>query len=63
VGAKRLSLREPGKIVEIIDMEVMKMATAKIEEHQREIVRAENSHRTAIVDTDDGADDKGKEIN
>jgi integrase len=47
----------------IVDMEVLKTATAKIEEHQREIVRAENNHRTAIVSTETGADDKGKQIN
>jgi hypothetical protein len=28
----------------IIDMAVVKTAAAKIEEHQREIVKAENSH-------------------
>jgi len=41
-------------------MEVLKTATAKIEEHQREIVKAEtdNNHRTAIVGTKVGADDK-----
>jgi hypothetical protein len=47
----------------IIDMEVMKTATAKIEEHQREVVKAENSHRTATVNSKDGSDDKGKRIN
>ncbi|MGB8115923.1 MAG: tyrosine-type recombinase/integrase, partial [Candidatus Sulfotelmatobacter sp.] len=47
----------------IVDMEVLKTATNKIEEHQRKIVEAENSHRTAIVSTDAGADDKGKPIN
>lgn len=47
----------------IVDMEVLKTATAKIEEHQREIVQAENKHRTAIVSTETGADDKGKQIN
>ena len=51
----------------IIDMEVMKTATAKIEEHQREVVKAENSHRTAAVGTEDragdGSGDKGKGIN
>ena len=47
----------------IVDMEVLKTATTKIEEHQRKIVEAENSHRTAIVSTKDGADDKGKRIN
>lgn len=39
----------------IVDMEVLKTATTKIEEHQRKIVEAENSHRTAIVGTEDGA--------
>jgi len=38
----------------IIDMEVMKAASAKIEEHQREVVKAENSHRTATVSSKDG---------
>ena len=47
----------------IVDMEVLKSATAKIEKHQREIVQAENNHRTAIVGTEIGADDKGKPIN
>jgi len=47
----------------IVDMEVLKTATAKIEEHQREIVQAENNHRTAIVSTETGADDKAKQIN
>jgi integrase len=47
----------------IVDMEVLKTATAKIEEHQREIVQAENNHRTAIVSTETGADDKEKPIN
>lgn len=47
----------------IVDMEVLKTATTKIEEHQRKIVEAENSHRTTIVGTKDGADDKGKGIN
>ena len=47
----------------IVDMEVLKTATAKIEEDQREIVQAENNHRTAIVSTETGADDKGKQIN
>jgi hypothetical protein len=44
-------------------MEVLKTATNKIEEHHREIVEAENSHRTAIVGTKDVAGDKGNEIN
>lgn len=47
----------------IVDMEVLKTATTKIEEHQRDIVQAENNHRTAIVGTKDGSDDKGKPIN
>jgi integrase len=47
----------------IIDMEVMKTATAKIEEHQREVVKAENSHRTATVGTKNGADDNGTKVN
>jgi integrase len=47
----------------IIDMEVVKTATAKIEEHQREIVKAENSHRTATVSTKNGANDKTDPVN
>jgi hypothetical protein len=47
----------------IIDMEVMKTATAKIEEHQREVVKAENSHRTATVSAKSGADDNGTKVN
>jgi integrase len=47
----------------IVDMVVLKTATTKIEEHQRDIVQAENNHRTAIVGTKDGADDKPKPIN
>ena len=47
----------------IVDMEVLKTATTKIEEHQRKIVEAENRHRTAIVGIKDGAGDKGKRIN
>jgi integrase len=50
----------------IIDMEVVKAATAKIDQHQREIVEAEDSHRTATVrtkDTKDGADDKTNRLN
>jgi hypothetical protein len=47
----------------IVDMEVLKAATTKIEEHQREIVQAENNHRTAIVSTKDGADDKTDPVN
>jgi integrase len=47
----------------IVDMEVLKAATTKIEEHQREIVQAENSHRTAIGSPKDGADDKTDPLN
>jgi integrase len=47
----------------IVDMEVLKTATTKIEEHQREIVQAENNHRTAIVGTKGGADDKTDPVN
>jgi hypothetical protein len=47
----------------IVDMEVLKAATAKIEEHQREIVNAENSHRTASVRTESGVDDKTDPVN
>ena len=36
-------------------MEVMKTATAKIEEHQRAVVKAENSHRTATVNSEFGS--------
>jgi integrase len=46
----------------IINMEVLNEATAKIEEHQRGI-KPENSQRTTTVSTERGADDKGKEIN
>ena len=47
----------------IIEMEVMKAATAKIEEHQREVVKAENSHRTATVSSKDGAGDNTGKVN
>jgi len=47
----------------IVDMEVLKTATSKIEEHHREIVEAENNHRTAIVGTKGGADDKTDPVN
>jgi integrase len=47
----------------IVDMEVLKTATTKIEEHQRKIVEAENNHRTAIGSTKDGADDKTDPVN
>jgi len=46
----------------IIDMEVLKEATAKIEEHQREI-KPENSRRTATEATEIGSDDKGTKVN
>jgi hypothetical protein len=46
----------------IIDMEVLKEATVKIEEHPRGI-KPENSHRNAIVNSKDGADDKGTKVN
>jgi hypothetical protein len=41
----------------------MKTATAKIEEHQREVVKAENSHRAATEATEIGSDDKGTKVN
>jgi hypothetical protein len=47
----------------IVDMEVLKTATTKIEEHQRKIVEAENNHRTAIGSTKDRADDKTDPVN
>ncbi len=47
----------------IVDMEVLKTATAKIEEHQREIVKGENSHRTAIVSTKSDAGDNERKLN
>ena len=47
----------------IVDMEVLKTATTKIEEHQRKIVEAKNSHRTAIVSTKDVADDNERKLN
>jgi hypothetical protein len=47
----------------IVDMEVLKTATAKIEEHQREIVDGENSHRTAIVSTKSDAGDNERKLN
>jgi hypothetical protein len=46
----------------IIDMEVIKEATTKIEEHQRAL-KPDNDHRTTIVDSKDGADDKGTKVN
>jgi soluble P-type ATPase len=47
----------------IVDMEVLKIATTKLEEHQREIVKGENNHGTAIVSTKNGADDKTDPVN
>jgi integrase len=47
----------------IVDMEVLKTATAKIAEHQSEVVRAENSHRTATPDNETRADDKSEPVN
>jgi len=46
----------------IIDMEVIKEATAKIEEHQRAL-KPENSHRTAITSDEIGMDDKTDPVN
>jgi integrase len=46
----------------IIDMEVIKEATAKIEEHQRAL-KSQNSHRTAIANDEIGADDKTDPVN
>lgn len=46
----------------IIDMEVIKEATAKIEEHQRAL-KPENSHRTATAKDEIGADDKTDPVN
>lgn len=45
-----------------VDVEVLKTATKKIEQHHREIVEAENTRRTAVVGAKEGADDKGKPI-
>jgi integrase len=45
----------------IVDMEVIKEATAKIEEHQRAL-KPENSHRTT-ADSEVGADDKTDPLN
>jgi hypothetical protein len=49
-------------IIEVC-MAVVNTATAKIEEHQREIVKAENSHRTATGSTRDGVHDKSNRLN
>ena len=46
----------------IIDMEVVKTATTKIDEHQKEIVKTENSPRTATVSTE-SAHDKTDPVN
>jgi hypothetical protein len=46
----------------IIDMEVIKEATAKIEEHQRAL-NPENNHRTATPSAEIGADDKTDPVN
>jgi integrase len=46
----------------IIDMEVMKEATAKIEEHQRAL-KPENNHRTATTRGEFGTDDKKEPVN
>ena len=46
----------------IIDMEVIKEATAKIEEHQRAL-KPENSHRTATTSDETGMDDKTDPVN
>ena len=46
----------------IIDMEVIKEATAKIEEHQRAL-KPENSHRTATTSDEIGVDDKTDPVN
>jgi hypothetical protein len=46
----------------IIDMEVIKEATAKIEEHQRAL-NPENNHRTATPSAEIGTDDKTDPVN
>jgi len=46
----------------IIDMEVVKEATAKIEEHQRAL-KPENDHRTATTSEDSLTDDKTDPVN
>jgi hypothetical protein len=43
-------------------MEVIKEATAKIEEHQRAL-KAENNHRTATGTQEIGGDDKTDPVN
>lgn len=46
----------------IVDMEVVKEATAKIEEHQRAL-KPENNHRTATASDEIAADDKTDPVN
>ena len=46
----------------IIDMEVIREATAKIEEHQRAL-KSQNRHRTAIASDEIAADDKTDPVN
>ena len=46
VGFQQGAIRHVSNGYNIVDMEVLKTATSKIEEHQREIVQAENNHRT-----------------
>jgi integrase len=46
----------------IIDMEVVKEATAKIEEHRRAL-EPENNHRTATASSKIESDDKTKPVN
>jgi hypothetical protein len=46
----------------IIDMEVMKEPTTKIEEHQRAL-KPDNSHRTATTSNETSADDKQRKVN
>jgi len=46
----------------IIDMEVIREATAKIEAHQRAL-KPENSHRTTTDNSEAGADDKTDPVN
>ncbi len=47
---------------DVVDMEVMKEATAKIEEHQRAL-KPENNHRTATAKDEIVADDKTDPVN
>lgn len=46
----------------IIDMEVIQEATAKIEEHQRAL-KPENNHRTATASPEIATDDKTDPVN